>query len=198
MSAHDGEINNLLKDLRRDPLKQTAWGRLYELVSPRLRLYTFSFIRSNGGIATYEADDIVQAVLIRFVQNFPRYESNIESGQHLVNYLIKACRNEAANRLRHANVQESARDFLELRITDVLSQRSASLLQAVENKQLLEQLLNQIGPQCQKLIRYYLLDEGTLSEYASQGAMPEGTVYSQWHRCLNELRSLLKSVKSAP
>ena len=189
--------DELLLELLERP-SRTAWSRFYDFVSARLKLYTFSLLRTNGRLSSDEAEDIVQEVLTRFVEKFHRYEVNIRSLEPLRNYLIKSCRNEVATRLRRLKVREGSRELLELTVSEVLSERSRAALQRVENRKILELVLQKVNPQCQKLLIFYLFDRGTLSDYATAANLPVGTVYSQWHRCITELRSLVAKGSAEP
>lgn len=177
----------LLEELRSQP-SVAAWGRVYDLLASRLRLFTYSLIRLNQKLSPDDAEDIVHEVLTRFVKNFQDHRSSIRTFGHLRNYLFKACRNEVASRLRHTGVRDGARQLLELSMADILTERSNAALKDVENKKTLEQLFANVGPECQKLLHFYIFEGGTLTEYATSTGKPTGTVYSQWHRCLGALK----------
>ncbi len=57
---------------------------------------------------------------------------------------------------------------------------------------MIENILKGMNPKCRKLIRFYLLEAGTLASYAAAEGLRLGTVYSQWHRCLAEMRKMLR------
>jgi len=185
---HSGD--ELLELLKEDPSDQPAWAELYDLLEPRLRGFVYELAgRSPGNLA--DLDDIVQTVLGRLAKNFRQTRAQFASFEHLRNYLFKACRNELTDEYRRASRQTRAYEVVRLRFEDVAAEHFVEAFRQVENQRLLAQLVSQLNNGCQSLISRYLLTQQTLTEYAEAHGIKLGTVYSQWHRCINELRNIL-------
>ncbi len=188
MSSDDQLVRKLAQNSRNSGL----WAELYDLLQPHLKLFTYSLVSRYKNLSPEDVNDIVQDVLLNLVRDFDQLKSRIESFAHLQNYLLKACRNGVANRLRHISVREGAREFLILKFSDVVSEGFAKAFDRVENRKLIDGLLERMNHRCQKLIRFYLLEDKTLVDYALAEGLKAGTVYSQWHRCLAEMRHILE------
>jgi RNA polymerase sigma factor (sigma-70 family) len=182
--------DEVVECLKKDPSDQEAWAELYDLVEPRMRGFVYELAGSSSG-SLADADDVVQAVLARFAKNFKQTRAQFSSFEHVRNYLFKACRNELTDEHRRANRQAKAYEVVRLRFEDVAAEPFVRVLRQAENQRLLEQLTSQLNSSCQTLVSSYLLTQQTLTEYAQRNNLKLGTVYSQWHRCINELRKIL-------
>jgi RNA polymerase sigma factor (sigma-70 family) len=182
--------DDILARLKRDPRNADLWSALYELTEPRLRAFSYRLMRDYGG-SPDEADDIVHEVLMRLLKNFSRIAAPMTSFQHLHNYLYKACRNEVRSQHRRSVVRLSAHEVLQLRFGDVVSDTLSQELQRSENRQFLDELLGRLKPACQDLMQEYLLSEQTLAEFAKERSLKLGSIYTQWQRCIQELRALI-------
>src|SRR5262249_18342564 len=138
-----------------------------------------------------EADDIVHEVLMRLLKNFSRVASRMTSFQHLQNYLYKACRNEARSHHRRSVTRVSAHEVLQLQFGEVVSAALSKELERIENRQFIDELLGRLKPACQELMREYLLAQQTLADFAKDRGIKLGSIYTQWQRCIEELRSLI-------
>jgi RNA polymerase sigma factor (sigma-70 family) len=182
--------DEVLECLKRDPSDQTAWAELYDLLQPRLRGFVYELAESRGANLS-EVDDIVHIVLGRLVKNFRQTRAQFTSFEHLRNYLFKACRNELVGEQRRLSRQATAYEVARLRFEDLAAKDFMQAFRQAENQRLIAQLVEQLSCGCQTLIAGYLLTQLTLAEYAVARGMKLGTIYSQWHRCINELREIL-------
>jgi RNA polymerase sigma factor (sigma-70 family) len=175
--------------LKRDRKNSDLWSMLYNLVEPRLRAFSYRLIKEYGGNPE-EADDIVHEVLMRLLKDFSRIVAGISTFQHLQNYLYKACRNEVRSLYRRSEVRASAHEVIALRFEDVVSTSFAEELQKAENREILSKLLSRLNASCQQLVRSYLLSEQSLADYAREHGIKLGTIYTQWQRCIEQMRAL--------
>jgi len=128
---------------------------------------------------------------MRLVKNYGEVIPRIANFQHLENYLFKACRNEVRSQYRRAVVRASAHEVLRFKFEDVVSDTLSRELQKAENRQFLDEVLRQLKPACQELMREYLLSEQTLAEFARERGIKLGSIYTQWQRCIQELRGIV-------
>ena len=182
--------DQILEQLKDDPRSPQLWAQLYDLVEPKLHRYASELLRRMRTDPTY-ADDVVQDVLLRFVEDFTRITSQISSFIHLENYLIKACRNRILEHHRMTQVRASKEEVLRLKFEDLVSQSFVRQFQQVENRQFVEELLKKLGPRCEQLVRSFLLSHQTLTEYATENDIKIGTIYTQWQRCVEELKKIV-------
>jgi RNA polymerase sigma factor (sigma-70 family) len=182
--------DELLDSLKKDPSDQRAWAELYDLLEPRLRGFVYDLAeRSHGNLS--DVDDIIQNVLARLAKNFRQTRMQFTSFEHLRNYLFKACRNELTDEHRRTGRQTSAYEVARLRFEDLAAEHFMQAFRQAENQRLIAQLVGQLNSGCQALILGYLVTQQTLVEYAEASGIKLGTIYSQWHRCINELREIL-------
>jgi|HubBroStandDraft_5_1064220.scaffolds.fasta_scaffold25593_4 RNA polymerase sigma factor (sigma-70 family) len=190
--------DQILEQLKDDPRSPQLWAQLYDVLEPTLHRYASDLLRRMRTDPAY-ADDVVQDVLLGFVQDFTRITSQISSFLHLENYLIKACRNRILEHHRMTQVRASKDEVLRLKFEDLVSESFVRQFQQVENRQFVEQLLKQLGPRCEQLVRSFLLSNQTLTEYATENDIKIGTIYTQWQRCIEELKKIvLPDVRKMP
>jgi RNA polymerase sigma factor (sigma-70 family) len=182
--------DEILEALKRHPSDQQAWAELYDLLEPRLRGFVYDLAkRSHGNLS--DVDDIIQNVLARLAKNFRQVRMQFISFEHLRNYLFKACRNELTDEHRRTSRQTSAYEVAHLRFEDIAADHFIETFRRAENQRLIAQLVARLNSGCQTLVSGYLLTQQTLTEYAQTRGIKLGTIYSQWHRCINELREIL-------
>jgi RNA polymerase sigma factor (sigma-70 family) len=182
--------DEVLGSLKDDPSDESAWTELYDLLEPRLRGFVYELAGGHHNNLC-DADDVVQIVFGRLVKNFGKARLQFTSFEHLRNYLFKACRNELTDERRRRGRQASAYEVVRLRFEDLASEHFMEAFRQAENQTLIAQLVGQLDSDCQSLISGYLLAQQTLADYAKSRGIKLGTIYSQWHRCINELRKVL-------
>lgn len=182
--------DQILQRLKKKPRNPELWAQLYDLVEPRLHKYSSDLLRRLRTDPA-GADDIVQDILVRLLEDFSRIAVPISSFAHLQNYLIKACRNRILEQHRMTQVRVSKEEVLRLKFEDLVSQGFIRQFQEVENRQFIEELLKGLNPRCEDLIRSFLLSHQTLTEYAEENDIKIGTIYTQWQRCIDELKKMV-------
>jgi len=187
--SHGDEV---VGSLKRDPSDQQLWGELYDLVTPRLRLFAYSLIRQCPDLDVSQGDDIVQDILVGFVRNFSRLKHELASFAHVHNYLMKALRNRVRSITKHSLVRQTAEEMLSLRFSEAWPDRLQQSMTKAENRLFLEQILGRLASPCAGLVRAYLFENMTLAEYARIHSIPLGTVYPRWKTCLDSIRKILQ------
>lgn len=182
--------DQILEQLKKKPRSPQLWAELYDLLEPKLHRYTHDLIRRLRTDPEY-ADDVVQDVLVRLIEDFSKITGPISSFLHLQNYLIKACRNRVLEQYRMAQVRTSKEEVLRLKFEDLVSQGFIRQFQQAENRQYIEELLKRLNPRCESLVRSFLLSQQTLTEYAAENDIKVGTIYTQWQRCVDELKKIV-------
>jgi RNA polymerase sigma factor (sigma-70 family) len=182
--------DQILEQLKKKPRSPQLWAELYDLLEPKLHRYTHDLIRRLRTDPEY-ADDVVQDVLVRLIEDFSKITGPISSFLHLQNYLIKACRNRVLEQYRMAQVRTSKEEVLRLKFEDLVSQGFIRQFQQAENRQYIEELLKRLNPRCESLVRSFLLSQQTLTEYAAENGIKVGTIYTQWQRCVDELKKIV-------
>ena len=182
--------DQILQQLKKKPRNAQLWGELYDLLEPRLHQYTSDLLRRLRTDTAY-ADDVVQDVLLRLIEDFSEMTRGISTFLHLQNYLIKACRNRVLEQHRMAQVRASKDEILSLKFEDLVSQTFLRQFQEVESREFIEQLLKRLNPKCEHLIRSFLLSRQSLTDYATENGIKLGTIYTQWKRCIEELKNIV-------
>jgi RNA polymerase sigma factor (sigma-70 family) len=182
--------DQILEQLKKKPRNPHLWAELYDLLEPTLHRYTQDLIRRLR-TDPESADDVVQDVLVRLIEDFSKITAPISSFLHLQNYLIKACRNRVLEQYRMAQVRVSKEEVLRLKFEDLVSQGFIRQFQQAENRQFIEELLKRLNPRCENLVRSFLLSQQTLTEYAAENGIKIGTIYTQWQRCIDELKKIV-------
>lgn len=182
--------DQILQQLKKKPRNAQLWGELYDLLEPRLHRYTSDLLRRLR-TDTAHADDVVQDVLLRLIEDFSEMTRGISTFLHLQNYLVKACRNRVLEQHRMAQVRASKEEILSLKFEDLVSQAFLRQFQEVENREFIEKLLKRLNPKCEHLIRSFLLYQQSLTDYATGNGIKLGTIYTQWKRCIEELKNIV-------
>lgn len=90
-----------------------------------------------------------------------------------------------------AQVRASKEEILRLKFEDLVPRSFIRQFQQAENRQFIEELLKRLKPRCESLIRSFLLSQQTLAEYAAEHGIKAGTIYTQWQRCIDELKKIV-------
>lgn len=182
--------DQIFRQLKKKPRNPQLWDELYDLLEPRLHQYTSNLLR-RVGTDTADADDVVQDILLRLIEDFSKITRDISTFVHLRNYLIKACRNRVLEQHRNAQLRASKEEILSLKFEDLVSHAFLRQFQEVENREFIEELLKKLNSRCENLVRSFLLSQQSLTDYAAESGIKLGTIYSQWKRCIQELKNIV-------
>jgi RNA polymerase sigma factor (sigma-70 family) len=190
--------DELLERLRRDPGDRDLLAEMYEHLEPHLRGSAYALAKRTSG-SFDDADDLIQDILLYLLKDFGAISSRVSSFKHLQNYLWKSYRNRLVSYHRNTEVRASAQEVVSLRFVEVVSEDVASELEKAENQLLIGQLVEQLGEGCRSLVSSYLLSQQSLADYARERGIKLGSIYTQWRRCLEEMRKILKDhVRKTP
>jgi RNA polymerase sigma factor (sigma-70 family) len=178
----DSEVVEAIRD--KDMLEQ-AILQLYQEHAEITR----SFIKGKGG-TEQDADDIFQETVVSFIDCVQKGKFRQESG--IRTFLISISKhlwyNEIRRRQRAGNREklfESDRDQEEAGISEVIQNR--------ELKQQLNQLLNELGASCKKILEMFYYENLSMKEIVSHMHYEnEQVVRNKKYKCLQELTDKMK------
>lgn len=183
--------------LKRSPCDRELWIQFYDVIEPRLSRFS-GFLAGRFGYVDDSAD-IVQDVLLRLIEDFPKITRPMHTFAHLQSYLFRACRNGLIDHARRRQTVATAEEVLRIRFEDMVSETFRREFEKAENRQYLSELLSSSSPSCKELVQTYLLSEQSLADYAESRRIPLGTIYKQWSRCIEEIRKKIASpVRNLP
>jgi RNA polymerase sigma factor (sigma-70 family) len=189
--------DEIFRSLKHRPENGDLWTQLYDLLEPKLTRFCFFLVRQFG--SQDDPSDIVQDVLLKLVQEFPKIAAPLHSFGHLQHYLYRACRNRIIDHQRRLQTAASAEEILRLHFEDLVSANFLKEFEKTENRQFLEEVLKTLSFPCRELISDYLFSEQSLADYAEARGIKLGTIYKQWSRCLEEIRKKVASpVRNVP
>jgi len=116
----------------------------------------------------------------------------ISSYPGLKAYLYKIVKNACIDWLRRQTRREASRAQLQL-LSDATEQSTMEQLVMAETFRQLHTAINQLPPQCRKIIHLLFIGEVSIAEIAAAMNITKGTVRSQRSRGLMLLRKLLSS-----
>lgn len=155
---------------------------VYSQVYPSILRYV---LQNNG--SEVEAKDLFQEGLIAFYTQVKKGSFNLTSS--LKTYLFAVCRNQWLSRLKgKKKVGELEPDHYRIaEETDHLQ-----LLITTENQQLLQQILQHLGVECQQLLVYYYFDRFRMREIAQKmDFSSEQIAKNKKSKCMKKLLQLL-------
>jgi RNA polymerase sigma factor (sigma-70 family) len=180
----------IFQELKKKPRNRELWAQLYDLLEPRLHSYASDLLRRLRTDPEC-ANDVVQDILLRLIEDFSKITGQVTSFLHLQNYLIRACRNRILEQHRTTQLRASKEEILRLKFDELVSQGFWRQFQEVENRAFVEELLKRLNPRCENLVGAFLLSQQSLAEYAAENDIKLGTIYTQWQRCIEELKKLV-------
>jgi RNA polymerase sigma-70 factor (ECF subfamily) len=146
----------------------------------RLCSYAYTFLKD-----TDDAEDIVQQIFVNMWEK--RQTLTIETS--VMAYLMRAVRNAALNKLKHAEVKERYTDVQEL------NPSTENVTSTVFKNELQKQIFHAIEtlpPQCKIIFELSRYEELTYNEIARQLNLSVKTVENQMGKALRIMREQLK------
>lgn len=177
------EAYNTLK--RRDD--ESAWRVFFLEASQQLLAYVARLLVSFRLEAGETGQDIVQEVLVSFLEQWPKLKKELGNVGSAVSYLKASSRNLLVDRYRHRQTAQSLLTFLSSRYTESFG-NSAEVLRPI----LIEQVLKALQADCASLLRKYIAEDLTPAEIAEEQGLSAATVYARWYRCLHKARVSLR------
>lgn len=174
-----------------------AWEELYRLHYPRVRRI-IGFRR--WGFSNNEVEDGVQEVFMEVVRSLPRFRGEA----NLTTFIARLARNRCISHLRKKTALKRGKEELGYVLEEGRGEEDSPRALAVEpgagpedtlvgnqDARALVQALEQLGPDCQQIIRLRYFHQQSYNEICSLLELPLGTVCSRLKRCLLKLKNLL-------
>lgn len=174
-----------------------AWDELYRAHYPRVRRI-IGFRR--WGFSNNEVEDGIQEVFMEVVRSLPRFRGEA----NLTTFIARLARNRCISHLRKKTALKRGKEELGYVLEEGKGEEDAPRALAVEGSagpeealvgfedaQALIGALEQLGPDCQQIIRLRYFHQQSYNEICGLLELPLGTVCSRLKRCLTKLKSLL-------
>jgi RNA polymerase sigma factor (sigma-70 family) len=181
MSVHDA-----LKTIRRDPQDSSGWTIFYVYMHQHLLAYVSGLLVTFGILEGEQAEDIVQDVLLTFLEKWPRLRSRISSLSEVEAYLKASCRNLLVDRYRHSKTVQHFVDFVSTRFSDAFRGEHE-----MYRKMFVEQIISLLPPACAMILTAYVEEDLTPAELAERENESPATFYSRWYRCIEKAKQIL-------
>jgi RNA polymerase sigma-70 factor (ECF subfamily) len=175
----------LLERLRQ-PDSQRAWERFVELYTPLLLYWG-----RRHGLATHDAEDLAQEVLVRLVQVLPEFR--YEKGKSFRSWLRTVTLNRLRDWARRRELPHGAGDA---HLSDLADSHNGELLSEEEYRQYitqraLEVMQQEFEPTTWKACWEFLVQGRPASEVAALLGITENVVYIAKCRVIRRLRKEL-------
>lgn len=174
-----------------------AWEELYRLHYARVRRI-IGFRR--WGFSQNEVEDGVQEVFMEVVRSLPRFRGD----SNLTTFITRLARNRCISHLRKKTALKRGKEELGYVLEEGRGEEDSPRALAVEegagpeetllakgDARALVGALEQLGPDCQQIIRLRYFHQQSYNEICALLELPLGTVCSRLKRCLLKLKTLL-------
>ena len=156
---------------------------LYKEILPRIK----KMILKNNG-TNDDAKDIFQDTVLIFYNQVKLNKFNED--KHIGGFMYAVARNLWINKAKRAN------KFVQVNDTEVWEGSESDALDEMiskEKAEAIEEIMNQIGEECKKLLKYTIYEKMSLKEIAvKMGYSSEGVAKTYNYRCKQKLVSLVK------
>lgn len=160
---------------------KSAFEELYSRYKLRLTGNLLRILKSPELV-----EDVIQDVFLGVWEN----RLNIDPEQSIKSYLYASTANRAKNIFRKASYDQKFKDFLLPQWKEYYT-HVEELLFAQENNQLLEELLNNLSPQQQKVFRLCKMEGKSYKEVAQLLGISEATVNTHISKANSVLKNLV-------
>jgi len=174
-----------------------AWEELYRLHYPRVRRI-IGFRR--WGFSNNEVEDGIQEVFMEVERSLPRFRGEA----NLTTFIARLARNRCISHLRKKTALKRGREELGYVLEEGRGEDDSPRALAVEDSagpeatligsqdaKALVTALEQLGPDCQQIVRLRYFHQQSYNEICGLLELPLGTVCSRLKRCLLKLKTLL-------
>ncbi len=174
----------------RNGADQDAWEVLYEYFQPRLLAYVSSLLIT---FSIYDADsarDIVHEAILALVYQWKR--TRFESVKSVEGYLRVTCRHMLIDQYRHRQVADQFIAFLDTHFSGVFG-GDVQLYRSI----FLDQILLGLGPECQALLKTFVVEDLSPAEIAEREGASPAKFYTRWYRCIQKAKQVLAKTNAA-
>ena len=174
-----------------------AWDELYRTHYARVRRI-IGFRR--WGFSNNEVEDGIQEVFLEVVRSLPRFRGD----SNLTTFIARLARNRCISHLRKKTALKRGKEELGYVLEEGKGEENSpraiaveegagpeDLLVGTQDAQALVTALEQLGADCQQIIRLRYFHQQSYNEICGLLELPLGTVCSRLKRCLMKLKTLL-------
>ncbi len=174
-----------------------AWDELYRLYYAKIRRI-IGFRR--WGFSANEVEDGIQEVFLEVVRSLPRFRGEA----NLSTFITRLAKNRCISHLRKKTALKRGKEELGYVLEEGKGEDEGPRALAVEpgagpeetllgnhDARALVKALEELGPDCQQIIRLRYFQQQSYNEICGLLELPLGTVCSRLKRCLMKLKSLL-------
>jgi RNA polymerase sigma-70 factor (ECF subfamily) len=159
-----------------------AFTRLYSAYHGYLYHFSLRFLKSSG-----LAEEVVHDVFLKLWET----RTQLDPGRSLKPYLSTICKNHIFNLLKRANREEAVMDEIRRSLTGACNPTEESLF-ATELAQIVEQIVDRLPAQRQRVFRMYRFEELDLDAIAREFQISKGTVKDHMAKANRFVRRNLK------
>lgn len=176
------DIDTLWRQIKRGNHK--AWNNLVSRYSGLIIT-----VAKRVGLSIVDAQDCAQHTWMALYRN----RNSIREPERLQAWLIITARRQAIRMLKHQHRFDEMTDDVESIESNIPTDYELLRLETIDS---IEFALDQLGPQCQKLLRALFLSPEKLSyqEIAQQLKISSNSLGPLRSRCLNKLSKILKKM----
>lgn len=183
------DLEAALVIFRANPRDREAWEGIATGVYEPLLLHVASLLVGFRVAAGETAADVVHAVLLNFLSRAPNVE--LESGEELLRYLRRSCRNLLIDKYRHEKNSEQLLNYLSLRFANAFPGET-ELYRSI----FLSEIIDLLPKNCGEMLRLYVTEELSPAEMAEREGAAPSAFYSRWSRCLHKAKEIFLQKKS--
>lgn len=189
------DLEKSLEKLKNNKGLSKAWKTVYQYFHRILLFYCQKQAFRFPQFPADEIDDIVQDILLKFVQNYNQYSNKFKSTKDIESYLKRACKNRMIDFWRKYH-REVSMDFSEIDRQGMKEKwnHMEKEFEKKETKEILLKMMPMLPDQCAKILKLSLIDDISLSEISKRLNIKKGTIYTQWQRCVKHIKVLIEKM----
>jgi RNA polymerase sigma factor (sigma-70 family) len=177
------DVEEALVIFRADPRDREAWEGIATGVYEPLLLHVASLLVGFRVAAGESAADVVHAVLLNFLSRAPNVE--LKSGDDLLRYLRRSCRNLLIDKYRHEKNSEQLLNYLSLRFGNAFPGET-ELYRSI----FLSEIIDRLPKNCGEMLRLYVTEELSPAEMAEREDAAPSAFYARWSRCIQKAKEI--------
>jgi RNA polymerase sigma factor (sigma-70 family) len=178
-------IEDSFRILRDDPRNALAWEAIALSVYGPTLAYAASLLMTFRVAPGETAEDIVQEVLVKFYERWPKIGEEIRAATDIQSYLRRSCRNLLIDRYRHEKRAEPLIHFLSLNFSQAFRQDTD-----VHRSIFVQEIINGLPKDCASLLQAYVTEDLSPAAIADRLGASPGTFYARWYRCIQKAKAI--------
>jgi len=184
-------IENSFQMLREDPRNPLAWEAIaLNIYGPTLA-YVASLLMSFRVAPGETAEDIVQEVMVKLYERWPKISEQIRTATDIQSYVRRSCRNLLIDKYRHEKRAEQLIHFLSLNFSQAFRQDTD-----VHRSIFVQEIINGLPKDCALLLQTYVTEDLSPAEIADRLGASPAAFYARWYRCIQKTRDIFLQRRS--